>query len=78
MISGAKVQNGRVQIRVWQRNINKLIVLTVPCDDKLQPIANGDFELFGVPNKYAEVITDFRDPGDGAQSLIFPTNNPVD
>jgi len=34
--------------------------------------------LFGVPNRYAELTTNFLEAGEGPLSLIFPTGKVVD
>jgi 2-methylaconitate cis-trans-isomerase PrpF len=55
--------DGTVEINVWQKNIGKRIVIKMKCDESLIPITKGDFELFGVPNKYSEIITSFVEAG---------------
>ncbi len=69
-------ENGIVEVRVWQVNISKTIVVHVPIVDGLvQEI--GDFELDGVTFPAAEIQVDFMDPADGEGSM-FPTGNLVD
>jgi probable AcnD-accessory protein PrpF len=67
-------ENGVVDVRVWQANISKTIVVSVPIiDGKVQEL--GDFELDGVTFPAAEIPVSFVEPVDGA---LFPTGNTVD
>ena len=69
-------ENGVVEVRVWQANIEKTIIVHVPIvDGEVQEL--GDFELDGVTFPAAEVQVDFLDPTDGSGSM-FPTGNVVD
>ncbi|KZX63567.1 3-methylitaconate isomerase [Vibrio sp. HI00D65] len=69
-------ENGLVEVRVWQANIEKTIIVHVPIvDGEVQEL--GDFELDGVTFPAAEVQVDFLDPTDGTGSM-FPTGNVVD
>lgn len=74
-------QNGTLEIKVHQANINKTIVTHVPIRDG-QVWETGDFELDGVAFPAAEIQVDFVDPADGDSSggggAMFPTGNVVD
>ncbi|KAF1700438.1 2-methylaconitate cis-trans isomerase PrpF [Pseudoxanthomonas suwonensis] len=72
-------QEGTVEVRVWQANIGKTIVVHVPVSGG-QVQETGDFELDGVTFPAAEVVVEFLDPaeeGDDGGSM-FPTGNLVD
>ena len=69
-------ENGVVEVRVWQVNIEKTIIVHVPIvDGEVQEL--GDFELDGVTFPAAEIQVDFLDPADAGGSM-FPTGNVVD
>lgn len=69
-------KNGVVEVRVWQVNIEKTIIVHVPIvDGEVQEL--GDFELDGVTFPAAEIQVDFLDPAD-ASGAMFPTGNIVD
>ena len=68
--------NGIVEVRVWQVNISKTIVVHVPIVNGMVQEA-GNFELDGVTFPAAEIQVDFMDPADGEGSM-FPTGNLVD
>ena len=72
-------REGTVEVRVWQANIGKTIVVQVPVHDG-QVQETGDFELDGVAFPAAEVVVEFIDPADegGAGGSMFPTGNRVD
>ncbi|WP_075879658.1 2-methylaconitate cis-trans isomerase PrpF [Vreelandella massiliensis] len=69
-------QNGVVEVRIWQVNIQKTIVAKVPITNG-EVQETGDFELDGVTFPAAEVPVAFMDPADG-EGAIFPTGNLVD
>ena len=69
-------ENGVVDVRIWQVNIQKTIVASVTLRDG-QVQETGDFELDGVTFPAAEVPVAFMDPADG-EGAIFPTGNLVD
>ena len=77
LIDQARVpENGVVAVRIWQRNINKTLVVHVPVTaGKVQE--TGSFELDGVTFPAAEMRVDFLDPADGEEAL-FPTGNLTD
>jgi|TARA_R110000851_G_scaffold18408_2_gene57903 probable AcnD-accessory protein PrpF len=77
LIDPARVpQNGVVEVRIWQVNIQKTIVSQVPVvNGDVQE--TGDFELDGVTFPAAEIPVAFMDPADG-EGAIFPTGNLVD
>ncbi len=69
-------RNGVAEVRVWQANINKTIVVHVPMvDGRVQE--TGDFALDGVTFPAAEIQVDFIDPA-AADSRLFPTGNLID
>ncbi len=69
-------RNGIAEVRVWQANINKTIIVHVPMiDGRVQE--TGDFELDGVTFPAAEIQVDFIDPAAGDSSL-FPTGHLID
>ena len=69
-------RNGIAEVRVWQANIKKTILVHVPMvDGRVQE--TGDFELDGVTFPAAEILVDFVDPAAGDSSL-FPTGNLID
>ncbi|MWJ27762.1 2-methylaconitate cis-trans isomerase PrpF [Halomonas sp. ZH2S] len=69
-------QNGVAEVRVWQANIEKTILVRVPITDGAVQ-ETGDFELDGVTFPAAEVPVAFMEPADG-EGAIFPTGNVVD
>lgn len=69
-------ENGVVEVRIWQVNIQKTIVSRVPIvNGEVQE--TGGFELDGVTFPAAEIPVAFMDPADG-EGAIFPTGNLVD
>ena len=66
--------NGVVEVRVWQANINKSIVVHVPIRHG-QVQETGGFELDGVTFAAAEIQVDFIKPSDG---IMFPSGNLID
>ncbi|SJN10941.1 2-methylaconitate cis-trans isomerase [Halomonas citrativorans] len=68
--------NGVVEVRIWQANIQKTIISKVPVTNG-EVQETGDFELDGVTFPAAEVAVAFMDPADG-EGAIFPTGNVVD
>lgn len=69
-------EQGTVEVRVWQVNIQKTILIHVPIvSGRVQE--TGDFWLDGVTFPAAEIRVDFVDPADGAGSM-FPTGNLID
>jgi probable AcnD-accessory protein PrpF len=76
--------DGIATVRIWQANIEKVIVNHVPMKDgEVQEL--GDFELDGVAFPAAEVKVEFLDPaadeegGEGAGGgAMFPTGNRID
>ncbi|RBP50885.1 2-methylaconitate cis-trans isomerase [Arenicella xantha] len=74
--AGRLPDNGIVEVKIWQANIAKTIVASVPIKDgEVQEI--GDFELDGVTFPAAEIELAFMDPAAGDGDL-FPTGNIVD
>ena len=69
-------ENGVVEVRIWQVNIQKTIVSQVPIvNGEVQE--TGGFELDGVTFPAAEIAVAFKDPADG-EGAIFPTGNLID
>jgi len=69
-------ENGIVEVRVWQVNISKTIVVHVPIvNGSVQE--TGAFQLDGVTFPAAEIQVDFVDPADG-DGAMFPTGNLID
>ncbi|MFG6668050.1 2-methylaconitate cis-trans isomerase PrpF [Halomonas sp. HNIBRBA4712] len=77
LIDPARIpENGAVEVRIWQANIEKTIIARVPISaGRVQE--TGDFELDGVTFPAAEIPVAFVDPADG-EGAIFPTGNRVD
>ena len=69
-------ENGVVEVRIWQVNIQKTIVSQVPVVNG-QVQETGDFELDGVTFPAAEIPVAFKDPADG-EGAIFPTGSLID
>lgn len=68
--------NGVIEVRIWQVNIEKTILAQVPiCNGEVQE--TGDFQLDGVTFPAAEIKLGFVDPADG-DGALFPTGNKVD
>lgn len=72
--------NGTVEVRIWQANIEKTIIARVPVvNGEVQE--TGDFELDGVTFPAAEIPVEFLDPAaddDGQGGSMFPTGNLID
>lgn len=73
--------DGLAMVRIWQANIDKVIVNHVPMrDGEVQEL--GDFELDGVAFPAAEVRVEFLDPAadeeGGEGGAMFPTGNRID
>ncbi|WP_339883036.1 2-methylaconitate cis-trans isomerase PrpF [Vreelandella maris] len=69
-------ESGVVEVRIWQVNIQKIIVSQVPVVNG-QVQETGGFELDGVTFPAAEIPVAFKDPADG-EGAIFPTGNLID
>jgi len=66
-------ENGHAIVRIWQKNIQKTIIVHVPIiNGEVQE--TGDFELDGVTFPAAEVQVDFVAPVDSSEAM-FPTGN---
>ncbi|MGF1909479.1 2-methylaconitate cis-trans isomerase PrpF [Vibrio kasasachensis] len=69
-------RDGIAEVRVWQANIKKTIIVHVPMvGGRVQE--TGDFELDGVTFPAAEILVDFVDPA-ASNSSLFPTGNLID
>jgi probable AcnD-accessory protein PrpF len=77
LVDSARIpENGVLEVRIWQVNIQKTIVARVTITNG-EVQETGDFELDGVTFPAAEVPVAFMDPADG-EGAIFPTGNLVD
>ncbi|RZF87256.1 2-methylaconitate cis-trans isomerase PrpF [Pseudoalteromonas sp. S4488] len=77
LVEASKIpDNGVVEVKVWQVNISKTIIVHVPITNG-EVQETGDFELDGVTFPAAEVKLEFMDPADG-EGALFPTGNLVD
>ncbi|WP_065978477.1 2-methylaconitate cis-trans isomerase PrpF [Pseudoalteromonas lipolytica] len=77
LVDASKIpDNGVVEVKVWQVNISKTIIVHVPITHG-EVQETGDFELDGVTFPAAEVKLEFMDPADG-EGALFPTGNLVD
>lgn len=70
-------ENGHCVVRIWQANIEKTIIATVPITNG-EVQETGDFELDGVTFPAAEVEVAFMDPAADDGTPMFPTGNLVD
>ena len=72
---------GAAVVRIWQANIGKRIVATVPMKNGVVQ-EDGDFMLDGVAFPAAEVQLEFLDPGaddaPGGRGGLFPTGRVLD
>lgn len=73
--------NGEAEVRIWQANLGKTIVATVPMQEG-RVCESGSFMLDGVAFPGAEVRLEFQDPagGEGGEmpGALFPTGNVLD
>ena len=77
LVDASKIpDNGVVEVKVWQVNISKTIIVHVPITNG-EVQETGDFELDGVTFPAAEVKLEFMDPADG-EGALFPTGNLID
>lgn len=80
LVSAERIpENGICTVRIWQANIQKIIIAHVPMTNG-QVQETGDFELDGVTFPAAEVQIEFLDPADDGEEggAMFPTGNVVD
>ena len=74
-------KDGVFEVRVWQANIGKTIIVHVPVSNG-QVQETGDFELDGVTFPAAEIVLEFIDPADEGEGdsggALFPTGQLVD
>ena len=69
-------QNGDVEVRIWQKNIEKTLVVQVPIKDgEVNEV--GDFKLDGVAFASSEIKVQFLAPSPVGENM-FPTGNLVD
>ncbi|KPV93986.1 3-methylitaconate isomerase [Pseudoalteromonas sp. P1-9] len=69
-------QNGDVEVRIWQKNIEKTLVVQVPIKDG-EVNEFGDFKLDGVAFASSEIKVQFLAPSPQGENM-FPTGNLVD
>ncbi|MBB5017105.1 hypothetical protein HNQ59_000367 [Chitinivorax tropicus] len=72
-----KVEDGEAVVRIWQANINKLILAHVPVLHGM-PVVEQDFCFDGLPFPGAEIKLVFLDPAGGSAGKLFPTGNKTD
>lgn len=75
-------RDGAATVRIWQANLGKTIVATVPMRDG-EVCESGDFMLDGVAFPAGEVRLEFLDPAGGDSgtdggATLFPTGRPID
>lgn len=73
-------RDGAATVRIWQANLGKTILATVPMRDG-EVCESGDFMLDGVAFPSSEVRLAFLDPAGGdtdSGATLFPTGNPID
>ncbi|MDO4705843.1 MAG: 2-methylaconitate cis-trans isomerase PrpF [Comamonadaceae bacterium] len=77
LIPPERLQDGLVEVRIWQANIGKTILARVPVQGG-QVAEGGDFMLDGVAFPAAEIVLEFIDPVDEGEGAMFPTGQLVD
>jgi 2-methylaconitate cis-trans-isomerase PrpF len=65
-------RDGVTAVRIHNTNTKKVIVAHVPVTDG-EAMAEGDFELAGVPGRGARIALDFLDPGGAGTGRLLPT-----
>lgn len=65
------------EVKIYQKNTNKLIVAEVPVKDGRHDPA-GDYAIHGVPGTGSRINLRFFDPGGSVTGKLFPTGNPLD
>ena len=68
--------NGTMEVRIWQANINKTIIANIPIKNR-EVQETGDFELDGVTFPAAEIQIEFLEPAD-SEGQLFPGGNVID
>jgi hypothetical protein len=69
-------ENGQVEVRIWQKNISKTLIVVVPIENgEVQEF--GDFKLDGVAFASSEIKVQFLNPSPENENM-FPTGNKVD
>jgi len=77
LMDAARVpDDGMAEVRVWQVNTSKAIIVKVPMTNG-QVQETGYFELDGVTFPAAEIPVEFLEPVDASEAM-FPTGNIVD
>lgn len=77
LVNAEKIpENGIAEVKVWQQNISKTIVVHVPIVNGVVQ-ESGDFLLDGVAFPSAEIQVDFMQPG-ASDGSMFPTGNLID
>lgn len=66
------VEDGKVEIRIWQANIGKRIVAELEVANG-EPVWAGDFRIDGVAFPGAPITLRFLDPAGGVSGKLFPT-----
>lgn len=75
-------RDGAATVRIWQANLGKTIVATVPVRDG-EVCESGDFMLDGVAFPASEIRLEFLDPagrdsGTEGDATLFPTGRTID
>jgi 2-methylaconitate isomerase len=69
--------DGRCTVRIWQVNIGKTIIASIPMAAG-EVVETGEFELDGVAFPSAEIELAFVDPADAGEGALLPTGRVVD
>jgi 2-methylaconitate cis-trans-isomerase PrpF len=65
------------QVRIHQKNTNKLIIAEVPVKNgKFDE--EGDYQIDGVPGTHSRITLRFSDPGGSLTGKLFPSGNRTD
>ena len=65
-------------VRVWQKNVSKRLIITVPTDSEGTVITEGDVSIDGVSGTGAGIRVEFLNPGFDDSGHVFPTGNAID
>ena len=74
-----KAHGESVDIRLFNKNTDKLIDVTVPIDKDTKTFKNyGETKIAGVDGTSAEIKVSFLDPEGAKTGKLLPTGNPID
>lgn len=65
------------EVRIFNTNTNKLIIARVPVKNG-RALAEGDYEISGVPGSGAKIELEFTDPAGSITGKLLPTGRPAD